>query len=370
MSTPFLGEEVAQRQKGRPSIGVLVECEPLREWVAAILCRAGVPAPQASSVARMMLRTDSRGIRTHGVTRLASYVQKLRSGEVNPDPQISTHPISPNTVLLEADGALGQLAMSEALRLGVQGLDSGDMRIVLVRECGHLGALGLYALMAAEAGYFSLVAQRTPALMALPGFEQPAVGNNPIAFGCPISGADPLVFDMACSVAARGHILLRARSGEPIPEGWALDARGEPTTEAAAALSGALLPSAGHKGMGIAMLVECLSAGLLASERSIAALAGETGVAIQGAVGRQGAFMLLINQRVLSGGYFDAYMSRWTEQYKRKGGRGARLPGARGAELERAVRSRGSLDISQDLYRELCDLATEFDLEFPAVAPA
>ncbi|OWT65883.1 Ldh family oxidoreductase [Candidimonas nitroreducens] len=351
-------------------MSMLVECEALRDWVKGILCRAGAPAPQASCVAHILLRTDSRGVRTHGVTRLASYVEKLRSGEVNPDPQISSHSISPNTMLLEADGAFGQVAMSEALRLGVQGLDTGDMRALLIRECGHLGALGLYALMAAEQGYFSVVAQRTPALMALPGFEHPAVGNNPIAFGCPISGADPLVFDMACSVAARGHILLRARSGEPIPEGWALDAHGEPTTEAAAALGGALLPSAGHKGMGIAMLVECLSAGLLASERSIAALRSETGVAIQGAVGRQGAFMLLINQRVLSRGYFDAYMSQWAGQYRRKGGVDARLPGARGAELEREVRRRGSLDISEDLYRELCGLAAQFGLNFPAAALA
>ena len=95
------------------------------------------------------------------------------------------------------------------------------------------------------------------------------LGHNPIAFGCPVPGAAPLVFDIACSVAARGHILLAAREGKPIPAGWAVDEEGAPTTDAKRALKGALLPMGGHKGMGIAMMVECLAVAMAATAASL-----------------------------------------------------------------------------------------------------
>jgi len=118
-----------------------------------------------------------------------------------------------------------------------------------VRECGHLGALGIDALIAAEAGAFCVLGQRTPPLLALEGFTKVAIGHDPIAVGCPMPGPEPLVFDVACSVAARGHILLAAREGKPIPAGWAVDESRAPTTDAKRALKGAL-PMGGHKGIG------------------------------------------------------------------------------------------------------------------------
>jgi LDH2 family malate/lactate/ureidoglycolate dehydrogenase len=82
---------------------------------------------------------------------------------------------------------------------------------IAVRACGHLAALGIHALRAAEAGALCIIGQRTPPLLALPGFQRAAIGHNPIAFGCPVPDGDPIIFDVACSVAARGHILLAAR---------------------------------------------------------------------------------------------------------------------------------------------------------------
>ena len=105
---------------------------------------------------------------------------------------------------------------------------------VNVRETGHLGALGIPALEAAESGLICFLGQRTPPLLGLEGFQQRALGHNPFAFGAPAGeGEPPFVLDMACSVAARGHILLAARNGDSIPEGWALDAKGQPTTDCA-----------------------------------------------------------------------------------------------------------------------------------------
>ncbi len=339
----------------------------LERWCTGILELAKVPAEDAAYTARIMLRTDSRGIRTHGITRLKSYVDKLHTGEVTAQPRISVHGSSVGIVTVDADGALGQVAMRHALQAGLKRLEQQPMVTVLLKECGHLGALGIYALMAAESGAVCLLAQRTPPLMALEGFDRPAIGNNPIAFSSPVGSKDPMVFDMACSVAARGHILLKARQKTDIPPGWALDKAGQPTVDPESALEGALLPSAGYKGLGIAMLVECLAGGLTATPASIAGLSGAAAVAASGAVGRQSAFMLLIRPEAMAGQHFGDYMAQWANEYKERGGDQARLPGSRGAELERTVRETGVINLDEVLHDELQQLAKKMHLPMPAL---
>lgn len=337
----------------------------LETWCAAILESAGVGVLHAKQTASTLLRTDARGIKTHGITRLASYLEKIKRQEVNAQPQVVLDDSNPVNTIVQADGALGQVAMQYALSAGLKQLKNKSMVMVQVRECGHLGALGLYAREAAEAGAFCLLMQRTPPLIALEGFDAPAVGNNPLAYAFPVAGQAPVVFDMACSVAARGHILLKARQDEPIPEGWALDAAGEPTTNAHEALLGALLPSAGHKGLGLAMLVECLAGGLTATESSTQALSEFTSVPVKGAQGRQNAFMLLLNPDALSLGHFSDYMKTWAQTFQRLGGDNARLPGSRGDELERCIQQTGSLELDSALYAELTEIGLKAKIPVP-----
>ena len=336
----------------------------LETWCANILERAGAEPEHALHTARIMMRTDARGIRTHGITRLASYVDKLGSGDVSSRPNIIVSKRDA-VIDIDADGALGQVAMMHALAAGLQRLEEVGIAMVIVRECGHLGALGLYALQAAEAGAFCMLAQRTPPLLALEKFRAPAVGNNPIAFASPVAGAAPLVFDMACSVAARGHILVKSRKKEALPEGWALNSAGEPTLDADAALAGSLLPSAGYKGLGIAMLVECLAGGFSATPRSISSLSDPTPVAKSGAMGRQNAFMLLIKPSIATE-HFDGYMAEWAAQYHDRGGPEARLPGERGAMLEKRVDETGLIDMDDALFGELRSLQERMNIMLPA----
>ncbi len=349
---------------------VHVQYEPLRSWCARMLQTAGVPAEQARVAAHYLLRTDARGIATHGITRLASYLDKLESAEVNARPDLRVSADEAGGLLVQADGALGQLALRAALDHGLPLLRKQAMAVIRIQACGHLGALGMYALEAAEQGFFCLLAQRTPPLMGMPGFQGPAIGNNPFAYASPVAGRDPLVFDMACSVAARGHILLKAREGSAIPGDWALDAQGRPTTDPQAALQGSLLPSAMHKGMGLAMLVECLAGGLAASAASVAALEQPAFIPTAGAMGRQSAWMLLIDPQGLSQGMFDAYMGAWADSYRRQGGGQARLPGQRGARLEAQVRASGLLPIHASIYEELVLLAQSRRVPLPAAVPA
>ncbi len=337
----------------------------LEDWTAAVLQRAGVPAGDARIAAGLLVRSDLRGWRTHGLTRVASYVQRLESGEFNPRPDMR-HKVRGGIAVFEADGAMGHVASPAVVAVGLEQLKHQPSVFVAVRDIGHLGALGVHAIAAAEAGAFCMLGQHTPPLLAMPGFKGPAIGHNPFAFGCPVPGADPLVFDMACSVAARGHILLAAREGRPIPEGWALDADGVPTTDAKRALAGPLLPTGGHKGIGMAMMIELLAGAFSASAESLER--GPTTMASGGAGGRESAFFWFVDPGAFaSRAVFDAYMRQWVGTYLEAGGEAGRLPGHRGAELERATLA-GGLDVAPAIEKELRELGARLGVPFEVPA--
>jgi LDH2 family malate/lactate/ureidoglycolate dehydrogenase len=164
-------------------------------------------------------------------------------------------------------------------------------------------------------------------------------------------------------VAARGHILLAAREGREIPEGWAVDADGVPTTNAEAALGGALLPMGGHKGIGIAMMVECLAGALAATAGSLGPARND--LKSGGAVGRQGGFVWLVKPDAFAGqALFADYMAQWTGTYLAAGGEEARLPGARGDAMEREGRERG-IALPDSIAQELRALGRQVDIPFP-----
>ncbi|WP_432261863.1 Ldh family oxidoreductase [Cupriavidus sp. TMH.W2] len=336
--------------------------DQLARWAAAVFESCGVAPDQATEAAAALVRSELRGYKTHGLTRVPSYVERLRAGDFNPRPEMS-HKAFPGGIVLDADGAMGQIAAPRAVQLGLEALRSSASVLVAVQSCGHLGALGIPALLAAEAGAFCMVGQRTPPVLGMEGFARAAIGHNPIAFGCPLPGAAPIVFDVACSVAARGHILLAAREGKPIPEGWALDADGHPTTDAQRALEGSLLPTGGHKGIGIAMMVECLAGAMAATADSLAP--ARNTVAGSGAVGRQGGFVWLVKPDAFAGKeLFAEYMAQWTGNYLAAGGANARLPGHRGDTLEREGRTQG-ITLPDAVVRALDTLGRELGIPLP-----
>ncbi|AQV96745.1 sulfolactate dehydrogenase [Cupriavidus necator] len=336
--------------------------DQLARWAAAVFETCGVAPDQATEAAAALVRSELRGYKTHGLTRVPSYVERLRAGDFNPHPEMS-HKAFPGGIVLDADGAMGQIAGPRAVQLGLEALQSSASVLVAVQSCGHLGALGIPALLAAEAGAFCMVGQRTPPVLGMEGFARAAIGHNPIAFGCPLPGAAPIVFDVACSVAARGHILLAAREGKPIPAGWALDADGHPTTDAQRALEGSLLPTGGHKGIGIAMMVECLAGAMAATADSLAP--ARNTVSGSGAVGRQGGFVWLVKPDAFAGReLFADYMAQWTGNYLAAGGADARLPGHRGETLEREGRAQG-INLPDAVVRALDTLGRELGIPLP-----
>jgi LDH2 family malate/lactate/ureidoglycolate dehydrogenase len=240
-----------------------VKVDRLRDFCAGLFEGAGVPPADALTVADSLVEADLRGVSSHGTTRVGIYLERLQAGLINPRPTVSVVRETPTTVLLDGDNGLGAVvgvwAMDEAIRRAT----AYGTAWVSVRNSNHFGAAAYYVQRAIAARCIGLALTNAPATMALWGGRTPFLGTNPFAMGVPAGQERPIVVDMATSVAARGKIILAAKKGEAIPPGLAVDVEGRPTTDAQAALDGAVLPFAQHKGYGIALLIEMLS-GVLA----------------------------------------------------------------------------------------------------------
>lgn len=317
----------------------LFAADALTGWTASLLVAHGLPPAHADIAADALVDADLRGIGTHGVAQLPGYCDWLRRGVTNPRPDIRVS-AQGSVLAVDADRALGQVAGITALDAAVAAADSG-VAIAAIRRSGHLGALGYFARRAAEAGMVAIVMQNGPPLMALPGMTRRAIGNNPIAFAAPVPGKPPLVFDMAASEAAYGKVLAAAAAGEELPEGWALDAEGRPTRDAQAAATGMLLPVAGAKGIGLAMMVECL-AGSLSGTRPVwgsGLFGGFLMVARPGAATEPAAFA--------------SDIETWLAHYAGSGP-DARYPGERAAAMH-AERLAGGIPLAAGVAEKLAE---------------
>jgi LDH2 family malate/lactate/ureidoglycolate dehydrogenase len=235
--------------------------EALRAFGEAALARCGASRSAAATVVGCLLETDRRGVHTHGLIRLRSYALQARAGEIaaGAEPRV-IHEYGPTSLVdgRFAFGALtGVFAMDDAIERAVE----FGVGVAAVRNGTHFGSAACYSLRAARRSLIGIAATNTPAAMAPWGGEEARLGNNPFSVAGPTAGA-PFVLDMAQSVVSRGQVKLAHLAGLPIPETWALDAEGRPTTDPHAALEGALLPMAGHKGSGLALAVELLTGAL------------------------------------------------------------------------------------------------------------
>lgn len=336
------------------------------DWAARVLAQAGMPAQDATDVAGLIVRTEARGFATHGIVRLPSYLEKIGSGEYNADAAITVARQAGGVCRLDGDGALGQLAGLHAMRACIDIVSDAPVAMCFARNLGHLGAVGTFPLLAAEQGLVAIAIQRTAPILSMAGSSGPLLGHNPIAFATPVPGAPPIVFDMASSVAARGHILLAAARGEPIPEGWALDADGQPTTDADAAANGMLLPTGGHKGLGIAMLGELLAGSLSASLDDRDSMRAATRGA--GAHGGSSAFFCVLNPTFVGDRTtFETLVSDWTQAFRDHAGETARLPGQRAAQAEQSAQQSG-LSIDPHTVRRMQEFGQAQGIHFPASA--
>jgi (2R)-3-sulfolactate dehydrogenase (NADP+) len=234
----------------------------LEALIAAALVASRTSPANAGSVARALAQAEIDGQTGHGLARVPSYAAQAKAGKVDGHATPAARQTRPGSLMIDAANGFAYPAFDLAIaRLPALAAAGGLAAAGIVRS-HHAGVAGRHAERLAELGLLALVFANTPRAMAPWGGKALVFGTNPMAFAVPRPDAPPIVVDMALSQVARGKIVSAAQKGEAIPAGWAVDEHGEPTTDAAAALKGALLPVGGAKGSALAFMVEVLAAAL------------------------------------------------------------------------------------------------------------
>ena len=330
----------------------------LGELATRALASLGVERTDAADTARILVLGDLFGHYTHGTSRVESYGERLRIGGIDARATPQLEQVAPSLAKLDARNALGPVAGMRALEAAMQMARTQGVGVALVRNSNHFGAAGAYAWLAAEAGFASVVASNASVTIAPTGGRESRLGNSPIAFGVPGDAGRHFVLDMALSVVARAKIRAAAARGTAIPDTWATDREGRPTTDPRAALDGFLLPIGGYKGYGLALAVDLL-AGLLPDAAYLTRV--NSWSAEPREPGNLGHFFLAIDTRVLGS-------PEWLEERMRdfaqilhetpaaEAAKPVRLPGE--AELDNLERQRREgIGIDDAVLAKLRELA-------------
>lgn len=239
---------------------VNVPAAELRDYCAGIFVDVGIAAADAALVADSLVEANLRGVDSHGVSRIPIYIDRIRRGTTNRAPDVRVVSEHGGALLIDGDNGLGQVVTQRAVELAFDRLPTHRVVSVGIRNSNHYGSGAYFARRAAERGAAVFLYGNAPSTMVAWGGRDRFLGTNPYTFAVPAGDRAPIVLDMATSVVARGKIILNSQLGQGIPEGWAVDAAGRPTTDPAAALEGSVLPFGGPKGYGIALMIEIMAA--------------------------------------------------------------------------------------------------------------
>ncbi len=268
-----------------------VLADDLRRVVTDIFAACDMSREDAGLLAETLVHADLRGVHSHGTLRVPDYVKKLTRDGVNPRGRPRIVGGRGAAIVVDADNGMGQIAGTFAMKAAIERAREHGLAFAAVRGSNHCGAMDWYTLMAARADMVGLAGTNALPTMAPWGGAEKIVGINPLSVAFPAHRSKPFVLDFAFGATAHGKIRIYHQKGSPIPEGWAFDKDGRPTTDAAAALEGLIQPIGGHKGIGLGMAV-----GMLSSLLSGAAYGTESGNMVDGArVGRDGHFFMAID---------------------------------------------------------------------------
>ncbi len=243
------------------SIPLLMFPDKLEAFVRATLLATGLVEEDARITAEALTLADSMGVHTHGTKLLAGYLRKLQGGGYKSKGVPTVLRQGPGWAVVDGDSALGQVGGTMAMGLAIGKAKSVGVAYAGLRNTGHIGAAGYYAWLAAKAGLFGLVVGNDIPSVAAPGSTGPVLGSNPLAWAAPVPGGDPILLDMATAAVAGGKVYAARQRGEAIPPTWLIGLDGMPTTDGNLYPQAAsLAPMGGHKGYGMGLLAELLSA--------------------------------------------------------------------------------------------------------------
>lgn len=232
----------------------------LTDFCVQALTRTGLSAIDATTTADALVTADAMGVFTHGTKLLAGYLHRLQGGGYRATGRPRVEREGPAWAVIDGDSALGQVGSVFAMRTAMTKARSAGIAYVGLRNTGHIGAAGYYAVMAAREGFIGMVTGNDMPSVAAPGSRGAVLGSNPIAYGVPVGDGDPILLDMATAAVAGGKVYAAHQRGEPIPPTWLIDSNGQPTTDGSLYPHHAsLAPMAGHKGYGFGLWCEILS---------------------------------------------------------------------------------------------------------------
>ncbi len=320
----------------------IAEAEAL---VASVLQRCRTSAENAAMVARALVRAESEGLKSHGLLRVPMYAAQAKCGKVDGFAAVTVRKPRPALVAIDAAHGFAYPAMYRAVDLLIPMAKEFGIAAAGITRSHHVGVAGHPVEKLALAGMVAIMFANAPAAMAPWGGKRPVFGTDPVAFACPLPDAPPIVVDLSLSKVARGHILAAIQKGESIPEGWALDVNGNPTTDAKTALAGTMVPLGDAKGTALALMVELLAAGLTGANFATEA---SSFLDAEGAPPGTGQLFIAINASAFHEALPRfAAMARSIEEQE-----GARLPGSRRVALRKKA-ERDGLQVSEALLAEI-----------------
>ncbi|MGN7870640.1 Ldh family oxidoreductase [Paracoccus sp. 22332] len=320
------------------------------QLVVQTLTRCRTAPDNAQSVARALVAAEAVGQAGHGLRRIPSYAAQSLSGKVDGHAVPTSQQPRPGVLAVDAMRGFAYPALDVAVDWLIANTKGQGIAAAGISRSHHCGVAGVTVERIANEGYVALLFANTPAAMAPWGGRKALFGTDPIAFAAPRSGGhSPIVVDVSLSKVARGKIMAAEQKGASIPEGWALDTEGQPTTDAKAALAGTMIPLGDAKGTALALMVELLAAGLLGANYGYEASSFFDGEGQSPGVGQ---LLIALHPQAFS----DTALHRIDDLADAIANQpGARLPGARREEIRRKA-SREGLNVDDELLSQIDSL--------------
>lgn len=326
---------------------VRIDLPALHVLAVRALVNAGTRLAAAEDVADALVAAEADGQAGHGLSRLPLYADQVLSGKVDGHAEPEVRRLRAGAVLVDARCGFAYPAIALGLAVGAEAAREAGVAAVAVGNSHHFGMAGYHVERAARLGLMALAFGNTPAAIPPWGGNRALFGTNPIAFACPRAAGDPLVIDLSLSKVARGKVMVAAQHGKPIPEGWAVDVEGHPTTDAKAALAGAMLPMGDAKGAALVMMVEILATALTGAHFGYQA---SSFFDAKGPPPRVGQFLVLIDPLGFGAAAFAERVETLCAAVTAQPG--TRIPGERRFELRRRA-ERDGVTLPQALHAEL-----------------
>jgi LDH2 family malate/lactate/ureidoglycolate dehydrogenase len=241
------------------STGNLVSQSELLVFATRVFEASGADSENARIVAEHLVEASLRGVDSHGVVRIPVYVQGIEDGAIDPGAKPEVVKETETTAVVDGNKGFGQVAALLSTRVAAQKAKKSGTAAVGARNLNHVGVLGYYGGILAREGFVGKAYTSGFPRAAPWGGKEKLFGTNPLCFAFPVKDGDPIVIDIATTAVAGFKIIQAAKAGRMIPEGWAVDPDGSPTTDPKLGMQGSMMPMAGHKGYGLAVSVEILS---------------------------------------------------------------------------------------------------------------